>query len=132
RHLEKAADVARCGLADGDDFMLPPNEPTDATASIEHSPPIIFLRDMKRGEVVNGGDHSARLLPNHPAIAWNVQKVQTQTPGNGWKFGVMPKDIFYWRTEFFRNRHEPHVVAGEIEKREIIFQDEQRELVLVR
>ena len=87
---------------------------------------------MKRGEVVNSRNQTARVLPDHSAIAWNVQKVQTQTPGNGWKFGVMPKDIFYWRTEFFRNRHEPHVVAGEIEKREIIFQDEQRELVLVR
>jgi len=132
RHLEKAADVASGGFADGDDFVLPADEAANTSARIEHAAPIVFVRDVKRGQVVNRCNQSARMLPDHSAIARNMHHVQSETAGDGWKIDVMPKDVFYRRSKFFRDGNEAHVVTGEVEQFEVFFENEESELVLVR
>jgi len=72
------------------------------------------------------------MLPDHSAIAWNVQHVQAEASGHPWKLHVMPENVFYGRPKFLRDRHQSHVVAGEVEQVQVVFKHEQGELVLLR
>ena len=83
-HLEKAANVARSGSADGDDFVLSSDQAADASAGIEHPAPIVFVRDVKRGKVVNSRNQPAGVLPDHPPITWDVQDVQFESASQRW------------------------------------------------
>ena len=131
RHLKKAIDVACRGLADGNDFVLSANKTANASAGVKHPRPIVFVRHVERSEIMNGGNHPARMLPDHSAIARNVQHVESEASGQRWEFYLMPENVLYWGPKFFRNWYQTHVVASEIEEIEVVFEDEKSELVLV-
>src|SRR5689334_21815879 len=54
RHFKKSANVCGRVFADGYDFILPPRQLFRDDTAINHPFPIIFLRDTKWREVVNG------------------------------------------------------------------------------
>ena len=80
---------------------------------------------------MNSRHEATRVLPNHPAIAGNMQQIEVETAREPRKLDLMPENVFYWGPNFFGNRDQSHVVAGEIEEIEVVFQDEESELVLV-
>ena len=104
------------GFADGDYFVLSPNKAANASARIEHPAPIVFVGDVERGQIVNGRNQPARMLPDHPAIAWNVQEVESEATSKGWKLHLMPENVFDGRSKSFRDRDQAHVVTRELEQ----------------
>src|SRR5882672_1463455 len=51
--------IARCVVADRDDPVLTPRQPSRDHAAVENSLPVVFVGDAKRREVVNCGDQRA-------------------------------------------------------------------------
>lgn len=127
--FEEAIQIVGGGLADRDDFMLTPNEPANNDAGVEHATPIIFLREMERGQIVNGGNERTGMLPDETAVTGDVQQIESQLAGQSGQRSLMPEDVCDRVAKSFGNRDDLHVARGEFEKRPIVLENEQREVV---
>jgi len=76
RQPKKLHDVPRGVLADGDDFVLPPRQAPNEHPPVEHSFPIIFIRHVKRSQIVNRCYHPQGPRPQQPAIARHMQHLK--------------------------------------------------------
>src|SRR3954454_5365902 len=103
------------GSANRNDLFLAPNQSAHTNAGIEHPLPIVFVRDVKGSEIVDGGDNRTRLLPNQAPVARHMEDIEMQLAGQGWHNRLMPEDVFDRRPKLFRNGNDAGLIASKIE-----------------
>jgi hypothetical protein len=127
RHTKEMDDVARGIFADRNDSSLAMRQPADQDATVEHTHPVIFFGDVKWREIMDSCDQVAWLPPQHATIAGDMQNIEALLPNQPRQFALVPKDVSNRLTETLRDGDDFHCSAEEIEQRQVIIEDEERE-----
>src|SRR2546421_9152077 len=129
RKTEEFYDVARGVFADRDNRILPPGKPAGDHPAIEHPLPIIFIGDVERRQVMDGGNEAAGFGPEQTTVAGNVEDIELMPAREFWQSGLMPENVFDRQPEALRYRNQLHLTFDEGEEGQILFQGEQDKLM---
>jgi hypothetical protein len=93
RHPESGYDFAGGHSANGHNLILAPSERPSDNAAVEHPGPVVFSREVKRGEIVNRRNQGAWPRPKHSPVARHMQDIDSVAPQEVRKRRLMPKDV---------------------------------------
>src|SRR5437867_1738513 len=119
---EELSDIARGIIADRDEAILPVSQAPNDDPTIQHSLPVVFFGHSEGCQIMNGSNQAAWLAPKQTSITWHMQNIEPVLAHQAGQAGLMPKNILYWRTIFFRDDRDFHLVANKGKQREIFFQ----------
>ena len=125
---EETNDIARGAPANGDDARLASGEVTSEDASVKHALPVVFSPDVKRREIVNGGNPRRGAAKGHAPIRGDVKNVEPKLSGQARQNGLVPEDVLDGVPASLGHWHDRGVVPGEGEKRLVVFENKQDQL----
>jgi|ERR1051326_768980 hypothetical protein len=123
-------DIAGGAAADRDNLVLPMGQPARHYPSVEHSQPIIFFANVKRGKVMNGGNQRAGARPEETPVTGKMKHIKVILPSENRQFLLVPQNILYWVPEFLGHQDQLGGRARKIEQRQILFQSKKNKLML--
>src|SRR5260221_7484936 len=122
--LEELGQIFGGILADRNDSILSPRQPTNDDPAIEHAFPVVFSWHTKGCQVVDSRHEQTGLSPKQTPVAGDVQYVESVLATEARQFLLVPSNTLEWGAIFFSDRNQTHGRPNELEQREVILQDE--------
>jgi hypothetical protein len=124
RHVEETENIAGGISANGDNGVLSLRETLDDNAAIKHSERIVLSHDVKRREIVDGGDHCARSRVEQAAIAGDMQHVQAPFACEARQDSLVPQNVGDGLSKTFGHADEFESAVEFSEERQIALENE--------